>query len=70
MVGGGVLSFNVLVVPEDPLNNGYILRPLVTRMLAECGKGNAKVEVRTLGRKGMSMPKRCCGARFWNDTAT
>jgi len=39
------LSFNVLVVPEDPTNNGYILKPLVARMLAECGKGNANVEV-------------------------
>ncbi|HBL28842.1 MAG TPA: hypothetical protein DD490_18565 [Acidobacteria bacterium] len=41
------MSFNVLVVPEDPLNNGYILKPLVTRLLAECGKANAKVEVLT-----------------------
>lgn len=39
------MSFNVLVVPEDPSNNGYILRPLVVRMLAEAGKGNAKVDV-------------------------
>lgn len=39
------MSFNVLVVPEDPTKNGYILKPLVTRMLAECGKGNADVEI-------------------------
>lgn len=39
------MSFNVLVVPEDPSNNGYILKPLVIRMLAETGKGNAKVDV-------------------------
>jgi hypothetical protein len=41
------LSFNVLVVPEDPSNNGYILKPLVLRMLAEAGRGNAKVDVLT-----------------------
>jgi hypothetical protein len=39
------LSLDVLVVPEDPLNNGYILKPLVSRMLAECGKPNAHVTV-------------------------
>jgi hypothetical protein len=39
------LSFDVLVVPEDPANNGYILKPLVSRMLAECGKPNAVVTV-------------------------
>ncbi|HSN85881.1 MAG TPA: hypothetical protein VL025_03940 [Thermoanaerobaculia bacterium] len=41
------MSFNVLVVPEDPSHNGYILKPLVVRMLAECGRGNAKVDVLT-----------------------
>ncbi len=39
------MSFNVLVVPEDPINNSYILKPLVVRMCAECGKGTAKVRV-------------------------
>lgn len=39
------MSFNILVVPEDPTNNGYILKPLIVRMCAECGRGNAKVEV-------------------------
>lgn len=39
------MSFNVLVVPEDPSNNGYILKPLVICILAECGRANAKVEV-------------------------
>jgi hypothetical protein len=47
MDGGGVLSFDVLVIPEDPENNGYILKPLVSRILAECGKTNAKVTVLT-----------------------
>jgi hypothetical protein len=39
------MSFGVLVVPEDPTNNGYILKPLVKRILAECGKPNANVVV-------------------------
>lgn len=39
------MSFDVLVVPEDPANNGYILKPLVSRILAACGKTNAKVTV-------------------------
>jgi hypothetical protein len=36
------LSFNALVVPEDPSNNGYILKPLVVCLLEACGKPNAK----------------------------
>lgn len=44
------MSFNVLVVPEDPTYNGYILKPLVERMLAECGKPNSKVKVLTTPR--------------------
>jgi hypothetical protein len=44
MAGGGVLSFNALVVPEDPSNNGYILKPLVVCLLEACGKPNAKVD--------------------------
>jgi hypothetical protein len=39
------LSFNALVVPEDPSNNGYILKPLVVCLLEACGKPNAKVDV-------------------------
>jgi len=41
------VSFRVLVIPEDPTHNGYILRPLVERMLAETGKPNARVIVLT-----------------------
>ena len=41
------MSFQVLVIPEDPTYNGYILKPLVARILEECGKGQAKVEVLT-----------------------
>ncbi len=39
------MSFRVVVTPEDARDNGYILKPLVERMLAECGRPNARVEV-------------------------
>lgn len=39
------MSFRVLIIPEDPTNNGYILKPLVTRVLSEVGKPNAQVQV-------------------------
>jgi hypothetical protein len=39
------LSFKVLVVPEDPTNNGYILKPLVKKILSRCGKPKALVDV-------------------------
>lgn len=39
------MSFRALVIPEDPTYNGYILGPLVDRMLLECGKPRARVEV-------------------------
>ena len=39
------MSFNVLVIPEDPTLNGYILEPLIQRILRECGKPNAKINV-------------------------
>ncbi|MGO9199113.1 MAG: hypothetical protein ACLQM8_01070 [Limisphaerales bacterium] len=41
------MSFRVLVIPEDPTHNGYILRPLVERMLAETGRPNARVIILT-----------------------
>ncbi|MBM4025870.1 MAG: hypothetical protein FJ280_10765 [Planctomycetes bacterium] len=41
------MSFRVLVIPEDPTYNGYILQPLVERMLAELGKPNARVVILT-----------------------
>jgi hypothetical protein len=47
MAGERGLSCNVLVIPEDPTHNGYILRPLVSKLLDACGKGNAKVDVLT-----------------------
>lgn len=41
------MSYRVLVIPEDPTNNGYILRPLVVRLLDECGKARAKIQILT-----------------------
>jgi hypothetical protein len=41
------VSFRVLVIPEDPTYNGYILQPIVERMLAELGKPNARVRILT-----------------------
>jgi hypothetical protein len=39
------MSFKVLVIPEDPTHNGYILKPLVEAILADAGKPSAKVTV-------------------------
>ncbi len=39
------MSTKVLVIPEDPKNNGYILKPIVQRVLAEAGRANAQVTV-------------------------
>lgn len=41
------MSYKVLVIPEDPTHNGYILKPLVEAILADAGKPNAKVTVLT-----------------------
>lgn len=41
------MSLRVLVIPEDPTYNGYILQPLVERMLSELGKPNARVVILT-----------------------
>jgi hypothetical protein len=46
------MSFRVLVIPEDPTYNGYILKPLVERMLAETGKPNARVTILTNPKLG------------------
>jgi len=44
------MSLRVLVIPEDPTHNGYILKPLVERMMKELGKPNARVTVLTSPR--------------------
>jgi hypothetical protein len=43
--GDDSLSCKVLIVPEDPTYNGHILKPLIQRMLEQCGKPNAKESV-------------------------
>ncbi|MFO1491832.1 MAG: hypothetical protein U1F77_10205 [Kiritimatiellia bacterium] len=39
------MSFKVLVIPEDPTNNGYILKPLVQAILDDAGRPQARVDV-------------------------
>ena len=39
------MSFNVLVIPEDPVHNGYILKPLAEAIMEDAGRPAAKVEV-------------------------
>lgn len=41
------MSFRVLVIPEDPQQNGYILKPLLECVLEAAGKPRAKVKVLT-----------------------
>lgn len=44
------MSFRVLVIPEDPTHNGYILKPLMEALLADAGKLQARVQVLTSPR--------------------
>mgnify|MGYP001595216198 CR=1 FL=1 len=37
----------VLVIPEDPTYNGYILKPLIERLMESVGKSKAKIVVLT-----------------------
>lgn len=39
------MSFRVLIIPENPEYNGYILQPLCRRIMEHSGKPNAKVTV-------------------------
>lgn len=39
------MSFRVLVIPEDPTHNGYILKPLVEAIAADAGKPWARITV-------------------------
>lgn len=41
------MSFRVLVIPENPKHNGYILKPLAQALLADVGKPRALVNVLT-----------------------
>ena len=40
-----VVSFGVLVIPDDPTNNGYTLMPLARALLKDVGKPNARVQL-------------------------
>ena len=44
------MSFQVLVIPEDPLQNGYILKPLVQAIMRNADRRAAKVTVLTKPR--------------------
>lgn len=44
------MSFSVLVIPEDPMQNGHILKPLVRALMRDVGRRNAKVSVLTQPR--------------------
>ena len=46
------MSTRVLVIPEDPTHNGYILTPLVKMVLADAGKPQAKVKLLTNPKLG------------------
>ena len=39
------MSFTVLVIPEDPVLNGYILKPLAEAIMEDAGRPAAKVKV-------------------------
>ena len=39
------MSFTVLVIPEDPVLNGHILKPLTKAVMADAGRSAAKVDV-------------------------
>src|ERR1039458_4116072 len=56
---GAAMSWNVLVVPEDPTYNGHLLRPLCKRLLREAGRPNANIVVLAEPRiQGFSNAKR------------
>ena len=44
------MSFNVLVIPEDPEQNGHILKPLVRAIMRDSGRPAAKVQLLTQPR--------------------
>lgn len=46
------MSCRVLVITEDPTYDEAILKPLMLRMLAECGRTNARVLVRPRKARG------------------
>jgi len=39
------VSFNVLLIPEDPVKDGYVLKPVIEAMMRAVGKPQARVVV-------------------------
>ncbi len=39
------VSFNVLLIPEDPVKDGYVLKPIIEAMMRAAGKPQARVDV-------------------------
>ena len=39
------MSFNVLILPEDPVKDGYVLKPIIEAMMRAAGKPQARVVV-------------------------
>jgi len=39
------VSFNVLLIPEDPVKDGYVLKPIIEAMMRAAGKPQARVVV-------------------------
>jgi len=39
------VSFNVLILPEDPVKDGYVLKPIIEAMMRAAGKPQARVVV-------------------------
>ena len=44
------MSISVLVIPEDPQQNGHILKPLVQAIMGDIGRPHAKVNLLTRPR--------------------
>lgn len=39
------MSFNVLILPEDPVKDGYVLKPIIEAMMRAVGKPQARVVI-------------------------
>ena len=50
------MSFTVLVIPEDPVLNGHILKPLAKAVIADAGRPAAKVAVGWRGQGSDDRP--------------
>ena len=60
------MSLRVLIIPEDGRHNGFILKPLIERMLVECERPNAKVRMLSDPRlRGYAAARQCVRARFY-----